>query len=56
MFIDANADFEHARATVNPFLFDLHITGATGVSPVQRGEHWRHASGTQSINRKQTLF
>jgi len=24
--------------------------GATGVSPVQRGRHWRHASGTQRWN------
>ena len=29
--------------------------GATGVSPVHRGGHWRHASGTQQL-RKRTIL
>jgi len=30
---------------------NFQLTGATGVSPVHRGGHWRHASGTQSAHR-----
>jgi hypothetical protein len=38
---------EEAGPIVSSRNSPFNHTGATGVSPGQRGGHWRHASGTQ---------
>jgi hypothetical protein len=37
------------------FLVNPLLMGANGVSPVRIAIHWRHASGTQSVEMKNCL-